>query len=67
VFSYLKNYKFKVRSSTNFVAGDGKATIVTVIGYEKGSVTTNMEDKPDIKFTTNSMSPEGVGAAPPRK
>jgi hypothetical protein len=67
VFSYLKNYKFNVRSSNTFVAGDGKATIVTVIGYEKGSVTTNLEDKPDIKFNVNVMSPEGMGAAPAKK
>jgi hypothetical protein len=67
VFSYLKNYKFNVRSSNTFVAGDGKATMVTVVGYEKGGVTTNMEDKPDIKFNINSMSPEAVGTAPAKK
>jgi len=67
VFSYLKNYKFNVRSSNTFVAGDGKATMVTVVGYEKGSITTSMEDKPDIKFNINSMSPEAVGTAPPKK
>jgi hypothetical protein len=63
VFSYLKNYKFNVRSSNTFVAGDGKATIVTVVGYEKGSVTTNMEEKPAVEFRVNMMSPEAVGAA----
>src|SRR4051812_6794262 len=67
VFSYLKNYKFKVRVSNTFVAGDGKATMVTVVGYEKGGVTTAMEDKPDIKFNVNSMNPEAVGAAPVKK
>lgn len=67
VFSYLKNYKFNVRSSSTFVAGDGKATMVTVVGYEKGSITTTMEDKPDIKFVVNSMAPESVGAAPAPK
>jgi hypothetical protein len=67
VFSYLKNYKFNVRSSSTFVAGDGKATMVTVVGYEKGSITTTMEDKPDIKFVVNSMSPESMGAVPAKK
>jgi hypothetical protein len=67
VFSYLKNYKFNVRSSNTFVAGDGKATMVTVVGYEKGGVTTAMEDKPDIKFSISSMSPEAVGTAPAKK
>lgn len=67
VFSYLKNYKFNVRSSNTFVAGDGKATIVTVVGYEKGGVTTNMDDKPAVNFNVNMMAPEAVGAAPARK
>jgi hypothetical protein len=67
VFSYLKNYKFNVRSSNTFVAGDGKATMVTVVGYEKGGVTTEMQDKPDIKFAINSMNPEAVGTAPAPK
>ncbi|HXU82512.1 MAG TPA: dihydrolipoamide acetyltransferase, partial [Polyangia bacterium] len=60
-------YKFNVRSSNTFVAGDGKATMVTVVGYEKGGVTTTMEDKPDIKFNVSSMNPEAVGAAPVKK
>jgi hypothetical protein len=67
VFSYLKNYKFNVRSSNTFVAGDGKATIVTVVGYEKGSITTNMEEKPAVEFRVNLMAPEAVGAAPAKK
>jgi hypothetical protein len=67
VFSYLKNYKFNVRSSNTFVAGDGKATIVTVVGYEKGSITTNMEEKPSVEFRVNLMAPEAVGAAPAKK
>jgi hypothetical protein len=67
VFSYLKNYKFNVRSSNTFVAGDGKATIVTVVGYEKGSITTNMEEKPAVQFKVSLMAPEAVGAAPAKK
>ena len=63
VFSYLKNYKFNVHSSNTFVAGDGKATIVTVVGYEKGGITTNMDEKPAVDFRVNLMSPEAVGAA----
>jgi hypothetical protein len=63
VFSYLKGYKFNVRSSHTFVAGEGKATVVTVVGFEKGGVTTNMEDKPAIDFRVNVMAPEGSGTA----
>jgi len=67
VFSYLKNYKFNVRSSHTFVAGDGKATIVTVVGYEKGSIATNMEEKPAVEFRVNVMAPEGAGTAAAQK
>jgi hypothetical protein len=59
VFSYLKGYKFNVRSSHTFPADEGKATVVTVVGFEKGGVTTNMEDKPAIDFRVTVMAPEG--------
>jgi len=58
VFSYLKSYKFNVKSSHTFVAGEGKATMVTVVGMEKGGVTTSMEDKPAVEFRVNLVAPE---------
>jgi hypothetical protein len=67
VFSYLKGYKFNVRSSHTFVAGEGKATAVTVVGYEKGNIATNMEDKPAINFLVNLMAPEGTGTTAAKK
>ena len=45
VFSYLKGYKFKASSSHTFVAADNKATIVLVVGYEKGGMATNAAQK----------------------
>lgn len=59
VFSYVKGYKFNVRSSNTFVAGEGRATQVVVVGYEKGGVTTNIEDKPAIDFRVTTMAGEG--------
>jgi hypothetical protein len=67
VFSYLKNYKWNVRSSNSFTAADGKATLVTVVGYEKGGITTNIDEKPAVDFRVSTMNPEGVGAAAPKK
>lgn len=61
VFSYLKGYKFNVRASHTFAAAESKATVVTVVGYEKGGVTTSMEEKPEVKFNVNVMAPEGTG------
>jgi hypothetical protein len=51
-----------VRSSHTFVAGEGKHTKLTVVGFEKGGMTTNMEDKPAIDFRMNIMNPEGTAA-----
>jgi hypothetical protein len=67
VFSYLKGYKFKASSSNTFLAADNKATVVTVVGYEKGGLTTNMEDKPAIEFKVNLVAPEGTAGATSKK
>jgi hypothetical protein len=64
VFSYLKNYKWNVRSSNSFVAADGKATVVLVVGYEKGGMTTNLDEKPAVDFRISTVAPEGMGAPP---
>jgi hypothetical protein len=63
VFSYLKGYKFNVKSSHTFVAGDSKTTNITVVGYEKGNITTQLSDKPAVDFRVNVISAgEGSGA-----
>jgi hypothetical protein len=68
VFSYLKGYKFKVRSSYNFVAGEAKTTGITVVGYEKGNLTTDMNDRPQVDFRVNVMAAgEGAPATAAKK
>jgi hypothetical protein len=62
VFSYLKGYKFNVKSSHTFVAGDSKTTNITVVGYEKGNITTQLADKPAVDFRVNVIS-AGEGGA----
>ena len=62
VFSYHKGYKFKASSSNTYIAADNRATVVTEVGYEKGGLTTNMEDKPAVEFKVNLVAPEGTGA-----
>jgi hypothetical protein len=63
VFSYLKGYKFNVKSSHTFVAGESKSTNIVVVGYEKGNITTQLSDKPAIDFRVNVMSAGESGAA----
>ncbi|MGA7744331.1 MAG: dihydrolipoamide acetyltransferase [Polyangia bacterium] len=67
VFSYLKGYKFKASSSHTFVAADNKATVVVVVGYEKGGIATNMEDKPAVEFRVNLVTPEAGGSPAAKK
>lgn len=66
VFSYLKGYKMTVHSSHTFVAGEAKATAINVVGYEKGNITTNLQDRPAVDFRINVMAVEapGGGATP---
>jgi hypothetical protein len=67
VFSYLKGYKFNAKSSQSFVAAESKTTSITVVGYEKGNLTTQLSDKPAIEFRVNvTGSSEGsqTAAAP---
>jgi hypothetical protein len=63
VFSYMNNMKFNVKSSNTFVASEGRATSVTVVGHEKGGMTTNMEEKPTVSYRVNVMTAEGAPTA----
>src|SRR5579863_406093 len=62
VFSYLKGYKFTAKSSQSFVAAESKTTAITVVGYEKGNLTTQLSDKPAIDFRIN-VTGSGEGSA----
>ena len=66
VFSYLKGYKFKVPSSHSFTITEGKTLKLDVIAWEKGDVTTDLTDRPAIRFTENvrSGTTASDGAAP---
>lgn len=50
VFSYLRGYRFEVRSSHSFTAVEGKTTRLRVLAYEKGGVTTPLEERPAVRY-----------------
>jgi hypothetical protein len=50
VFSYLRAYKLEVRSTHSFTAVEGKTTELRILAYEKGGVTTPMEERPAVKY-----------------
>lgn len=50
VFSYLKGYTIKTQSQFDFSADGGKVTSVRVINFEKGGITTDLKDRPAIRY-----------------
>lgn len=50
IFSYLKGYRFRVRSNYSFTAPEGKAITLRVVGYEKGGPTAPLEERPAVRF-----------------
>jgi hypothetical protein len=55
LFSYLKGYKFKLKSAYTFYAAKGRVTEVAVVGYERGGMGTDLEDKPYIKYDVKQI------------
>ncbi len=50
VFSYLRGYKFDVKSSHTFTLEKGEAVHLKVLAWEKGDVTTPIEQRPAIRY-----------------
>lgn len=50
IFSYLKGYRFKVRSTHSFTVPESKTISIRVVGYEKGPVTLPLEERPAIRY-----------------
>jgi hypothetical protein len=56
VFSYLRGYRFEVRSSHSFSAVEGKTVVLDAVAYEKGSVTTPLEERPAVRYSEKVVS-----------
>ena len=50
IFSYLKGYRFKVKSNYTFTALEDKRLELRAVGYEKGGPTAPLEERPAIRF-----------------
>ncbi len=61
IFSYLKGYKFEVRSSRSFTAIEGKTLQLRVVGYEQGGPTTPLEERPAVRFVEKVQVGVGSG------
>lgn len=60
VFSYLEGYKFKVQSSYTFNAEAAKVTTVKIVGYEKGGITTDLKDRPAVRYDIEVSKDAGM-------
>ena len=50
LFSYIDGYLFKIRSNYTFFASKGRITRVKVVGYERGGITTDLNQKPYVRY-----------------
>ncbi|HEX5101733.1 MAG TPA: hypothetical protein VFV94_19610 [Polyangiaceae bacterium] len=63
VFSYLRGYKFNVPATHSFTVTEGKAIKLDAIVWEKGDVTTPLEERPAIRWQ-QTVSSSGEDSRP---
>lgn len=56
IFSYVKGYQFRVRSTHSFSVPEGKAIQIRVIGYEQGGPLTPHAERTAIRFQPRIVS-----------
>lgn len=56
VFTYMKDYVFKLRANFTFYATKGKITRVESVGYKKGDITWDLMKRPSITFRVRQTS-----------
>jgi hypothetical protein len=65
VFSYLRGYKFDIKSPHSFTAIEGKTLTITATAYEEGGVTTPLEQRPKIQWQEKLQPLAGGPVATP--
>ncbi len=65
VFSYLRGYKFEVRSSHSFTVTEGKTIELDAIAWEKGGITTPLEQRPGIRYIERLKTGTGPSSSAP--
>jgi hypothetical protein len=64
VFSYLRGYKFNVPATHSFTITEGKSIRLEAIVWEKGDVTTPLEERPAIRWDHKIGNSSGEKPAP---
>jgi hypothetical protein len=65
VFSYLRGYKFEVKSSHAFTVTEGKTIELEAVAWEKGGVTTPLEQRPAVRYIEKIKTGMGSGESEP--
>ena len=63
IFSYLQGYVFRIKSSFTFNAEEGKVLRLKAVGYEKGGITTDLQERPDIRFEIELLKEDPAATA----
>jgi hypothetical protein len=66
VFSYLRGYRFEVKSSHSFTVSEGKTIDLEAIAWEKGGVTTPLEQRPAVRYVEKIRGGFAEGSSPAR-
>ena len=56
LFNYLEGYKFRVRAGQTFQAEEGHVTVIKIVGFEQGNFTTELKDRPAMRFETDATA-----------
>jgi hypothetical protein len=64
VFSYLRGYRFDVKSSHSFTVSEGKTIDLEAIAWEKGGVTTPLEQRPAVRYVEKIRGGFAEGSTP---
>lgn len=54
VFSYVEGYQFNIRTGKAFVVEEGQDVEVAVTAYDKGNITSELKDRPAVRYTVES-------------
>jgi hypothetical protein len=68
-FQYLAGYQWKLKDAITFTAEAGKLVVIDAVAFEQGNFTTEMTERPRIRFDRNvkqdtAKKPSSAGARP---
>ncbi|MFZ9886452.1 MAG: dihydrolipoamide acetyltransferase, partial [Myxococcota bacterium] len=65
VFSYLAGYTFRLKNSHTFEVEPGKVVKLVAVGFDKGGITTELTDRPALRFDTETKEEPRAKASGP--